>query len=101
MRGGDIDGALNALEMIRKRARNGKNVLPEIKERDKDKLRKLIHHERRIELALEHERYFDLVRWGEASEEIPNFVAGKHELFPIPQSEIDQSGGKLQQNPGY
>jgi starch-binding outer membrane protein, SusD/RagB family len=30
-----------------------------------------------------------------------NFVKGKHELFPIPQTEIDLAGGNIAQNPGY
>lgn len=99
---GQIDEALDKLEMIRKRAR-GQNadVLPEIEERDKDKLREIIHHERRIELALEFERYFDLVRWGEAAEKIKGFVVGKHELFPIPQQEIDKADGIITQNANY
>ena len=55
----------------------------------------------RIELALEFERYFDLVRWGIAEDKVANFVVGKHEVFPLPQTEIDKSNGKLQQNPKY
>lgn len=96
--------ALADLEMVRARARGNNSpltCLPEIRTTDKDELRKLIHHERRIELALEFERYFDLVRWDEAKDKIANFVVGKHELFPIPQSEIDKSNGKLHQNPNY
>jgi hypothetical protein len=64
-------------------------------------LRAKIHQERRIELALEWERFFDLVRWDEAKTAITGFVVGKHELFPIPQTEIDKSEGRLTQNPGY
>jgi hypothetical protein len=55
--------------------------------------------ERRLELAMEGERFFDLVRTGQATTKIPNFKAGKHEVFPIPQQEIDISG--LTQNAGY
>lgn len=101
------DDALEYLEMIRKRARGGNNaILPEITETDQALLRDLIRHERRIELAMEHERFFDLVRWGIAEDILHaagkvNFVAGKHELLPIPQSEIDRSDGVLIQNPGY
>lgn len=61
--------------------------------------------ERRLELAFEHDRYFDLVRQGRAGAVLrahgKNFVDGKHELFPIPQAQIDLSGGLLVQNPGY
>ena len=64
-----------------------------------------IWKERRVELAFEHDRYFDLVRQGRAGEVLrahgKNFVDGKHDLFPIPQAQIDLSGGLLTQNPGY
>lgn len=55
--------------------------------------------ERRLELAMEGDRFFDLVRTGQAVAKITGFSAGKHEVFPIPQQEIDISG--LKQNPGY
>ena len=58
-----------------------------------------IWDERRLELAGEGSRFFDLVRTGQAASIISGFVAGKHELFPIPQTEIDVSN--LTQNPGY
>ena len=60
--------------------------------------------ERRVEMAFEHDRYFDLVRQGRAGDVLrahgKNFVDGKHELFPIPQPQIDLSDGNLTQNPG-
>ena len=62
-------------------------------------LRQAIWDERRLELAMEGDRFFDLVRTGQAAAKITGFVAGKHELFPIPQTEVDISG--LKQNPGY
>lgn len=94
--------ALEKLEMIRARARGGDNtVLPKITTTDVDELRAKIHQERRIELAMEWERFYDLVRWDEAKDVIPNFVVGKHELFPIPQIEIDKSENVLTQNPLY
>lgn len=98
---GDLDEAKRKLEMVRNRARNGQSVLPEVKTKDPVELREKIRHERRIEMALEFERYFDLVRWGIAKDKITNFVTGKHELFPLPQTEIDKSNGKLNQNPRY
>lgn len=60
-----------------------------------------IYRERRLELSGEGYRFFDLVRTGRAPETIENFQTGKHELFPIPQVEIDLAGGNWQQNPGY
>lgn len=57
--------------------------------------------ERRSELSCEGHRFFDLVRTGKAADEINGFVVGKHELFPIPQDEIDLAGGNWSQNPGY
>jgi hypothetical protein len=62
-------------------------------------LRQAIWNERRLELAMEGDRFFDLVRTGQAAAKIPGFVAGKSEIFPIPQQEVDISG--LTQNPGY
>ncbi|WP_421751659.1 RagB/SusD family nutrient uptake outer membrane protein [Croceimicrobium sp.] len=60
-----------------------------------------IWQERNFELAGEGHRFFDLVRTGQAANEIDGFVSGKHEVFPIPQVEIDLSGGNWNQNPGY
>lgn len=64
-----------------------------------DALKQAIWDERRLELAMEGDRFFDLVRTGQAATKITGFVAGKHELFPLPQAEIDISG--LTQNPNY
>lgn len=55
--------------------------------------------ERRLELAMEGDRFFDLVRTGKAASTITGFVANKHEVFPIPQQEVEISG--LTQNNGY
>lgn len=99
---GNTTEALAKLEMIRERARGGNNsVLPKITTTNITELRTKIHQERRIELAMEWERFFDLIRWDEAKTVIPNFVVGKHDLFPIPQTEIDKSSGVITQNPGY
>jgi hypothetical protein len=62
-------------------------------------LRQAIWDERRLELGMEGDRFFDLVRIGQAATKITGFVTGKHEVFPIPQTEIDISG--LTQNPNY
>ena len=61
--------------------------------------------ERRKELATEGwDRFTDLVRWGDAANALAfkGFTAGRDELLPIPQSEIDVVGTSvLSQNPGY
>ncbi len=62
-------------------------------------LKQAIWDERRWELAMEGDRFFDLVRTGQAAAKIKGFVVGKNEVFPIPQQEIDISG--LTQNPNY
>lgn len=67
--------------------------------------------ERRCELAFEECRHYDLVRWGLAEEiynagiDDPrgprNYKPSIHNVFPLPQGEIDNSNGVLEQNPGY
>jgi hypothetical protein len=69
-------------------------------------LRTAIWNERRVELAMEHDRFWDLVRQGRAAQVMQasgktNFVAGKNELLPIPSAEIAISAGKLTQNLGF
>lgn len=118
---GDIDEALAKLEMVRKRARGnveyvaGSTPLPKIAERDKAALRLLIWNERRIELATEGHRFFDIIRAdkvvpGYANASLKNFVNGsgqtvatsfdpaRHSKFLIPQTQIDLTFGALTQN---
>jgi hypothetical protein len=68
-------------------------------------LRQAIWKERRVELAMEHDRFFDLVRQGRAGTVMrahgKAFVDGKHEVFPIPQTQIDNSDNIMKQNPNY
>lgn len=64
-------------------------------------LTEAIYLERRLELVGEGHRFFDLVRTGRAASAINGFVAGKHELFPIPAIEIELTGNRWAQNPGY
>jgi len=91
--GGDVATPLNAV-----RIRAGLNSATDL-------TTEAVWAERRLELAFEHDRYFDLVRQGRAAQVLNSkgipFVAGKHEVFPIPQEQIDISGGALVQNPNY
>lgn len=65
-------------------------------------LRTAIKAERRSELGLEGERFFDLVRWGDAVSVLgPLGYVNRCRFYPIPQPEIDKSGGKLVQNPEW
>ncbi len=61
--------------------------------------------ERRAEMAMEHDRWFDIVRTGQAQAAMTangkTFIVGTHELFPIPTNQIITSGELLTQNPGY
>jgi hypothetical protein len=98
--------ALQALNSVRARARAGNNaILPNVTTTIQTELRNAIRQERRVELAMEHERFFDTVRWGIVADVLQaqgkNFVTGKHELLPIPQTQIDLSKGVLKQNPNY
>ncbi len=94
--GGSEVKALEYVNMVRERAfgDNTRNISA-----SGDALYLAILDERRLELAMEGDRFFDLVRTGQAETKIPGFVKGKHEVFPIPFEEINISG--LTQNPGY
>jgi hypothetical protein len=82
-----------------------------------DNARKALRFERRLEMALEGERFFDLVRWGVAEQvmngyfaverparsiyQTARFTKGRDEYLPIPQNQIFWSEGLYVQNPGY
>ena len=98
--------ALTYLNAVRARARGARrNILPDVTVTDKDALRLRIWQERRVELAMEQQRWFDLLRTGQAEAKMKalgkNFVKNKHEFFPMPQTEVDLSGGNIKQNLGY
>jgi hypothetical protein len=64
--------------------------------------RAAIKQERRVEFGVEGERFFDLVRWGDAVSVLgPQGYTNKCRYYPIPQPAIDKSGGKLIQNPEW
>jgi hypothetical protein len=73
-----------------------------------DQMMAEIRHQRMIEFAREGQRFYDLKRWGLLQQEISNsdkegkqfFVPGKHELFPIPQNEMN-SNPEMRQNPNW
>ncbi len=80
--------------------------MPPITEKNTELLRSILRNERRVELAMEHDRFFDLVRWGIAGPTLraagkTNFNDTRDVLLPIPQTQIDISRGVLTQNPGY
>ncbi|MBL7857685.1 MAG: RagB/SusD family nutrient uptake outer membrane protein [Cyclobacteriaceae bacterium] len=92
------------LNKVRARARHGNNaILLDITENNKDLLHEIILHERRVELAMEGHRFWDLVRTGKAAAVLGplGFVAGKHELLPVPQNEMDLTQNTWTQNPGW
>ncbi|MGK0494388.1 MAG: hypothetical protein ACJAU2_000767 [Maribacter sp.] len=89
------DRAQTYLNRVRNRATLG-NV-----DATGEALTQAIYQERRVELVGEGHRFFDLVRTGRAEQEIDGFQTGKHELFPIPLIEIELTGNRWAQNPGY
>jgi starch-binding outer membrane protein, SusD/RagB family len=102
---GNTTLALQSLERVRARARTGAptGTLPPITTTDKAALRNAIWQERRVELAMEFDRYFDVIRQGRGTAVFgpKGWRAGKNEVWPVPQNEIDISAGLLTQNPGY
>ncbi len=96
----NLPAAKDALNLIRKRA-----GLANTTAATQGEFRDAIYNERRFEMAFEHDRTFDLRRTGRAGAVLRakgiNYVNGKHDLFPIPQVQIDRSNGILIQNPGY
>lgn len=113
--GKDLTQAKEAVAAVRLRA--GLTEPYKINGQEPD-FRTQVRHERRVELAMEGHRWFDLVRWGiaadvmdrdtgtygstesdEARAEMAKFIPGKHELFPIPAEEIALN--PMAQNPGY
>jgi len=113
----------NAINQVRDRV----NLPPLQNEMNREEMREAIHQERRVELALEGKRYFDLLRLKQAEEKLNGhlhamvieqengswiynvvpatdgsvtFHPEKNYVFPIPQNAMDRNQ-KLEQNPGY
>lgn len=123
---GRQDEALPIINQIRTRAANSTGLLNGFRTYNvgtyaafasQDEARQALRFERRLELGLEGSRFFDLVRWGIAKQTIDTYLAveqtrkayladavftsGRDEYMPIPQEQINLSGGLYEQNPGY
>lgn len=129
---GDLETGRQYINRVRERAMNSEYVMalnaagpaanylvqPYASFDNYDAATTALRTERRLELAHEGHRFFDLVRWGVAAKVINDYLtveqtrrthltgaqfeAGKHEYMPIPQSQIDLVGADLtDQNPGY
>ena len=96
---GKTSEALAAVNIVRSRVK-----LTSLTVTNKDELRKAIWHERRLELAFEHDRWFDLNRTGQGKEAMAlngkNYIVGKHELFPIPNQQLIETP-TMTQNPNW
>jgi starch-binding outer membrane protein, SusD/RagB family len=82
--------------MIRTRA-----GLPDITYVDQSQMRAAVKKERRFEFAMEFERFFDLVRWGDAASVLGgNGYQNKHRYYPLPTSALN-ANPSLVQNPEW
>jgi hypothetical protein len=128
----DLDEARGLINQVRERAKNSDYVQKLDGSADaanyniglyppagwtQDYARKALRFERRLELAMEGHRFYDLNRWGITATTINDyflteserveylqgmtFQAGKHEYLPIPQQEIDLAPNLYTQNPNY
>ncbi len=117
---------LTAVEALNQVRRSASTSLPEVVTADKDEFRKAVKHERRIELAFEDHRYWDLLRWKDAMTVLNQPVTGvkvtkdnadeyqyqvvnvgervfmeRNYRFPFTRNEIRNSNGTMTQNEGY
>lgn len=127
----ELDGAKDMVNIVRRRAANPDGFVKSANGTDaanyvigeypafpdKEYAIKAVRFERRLELASEGHRFFDLVRWGIAEEVLDryiesesvnrvylkgaNFIQGTNEYYPIPLEAINTSKGVLIQNNGY
>ncbi len=116
----------SAREALMEVRNSASTSLPAVTVTDKDSFRKVLKHERKIELAFEDHRYWDLIRWLDAKSELSKPIKGvkvsktstgvfkyqtkvisnrtfneRNYYMPFPQSEILNSNGALIQNEGY
>lgn len=125
--GGSKKDIVECINAVRKRANDSRSGDAEAVSRvraisdtplrmveESDDLLAAVKHERRVELAMEYNRLYDLKRWNCYIETMNAFAEfeysngrgaafrkGVNEVFPIPQTEIDRTGGSIKQNPGY
>ena len=94
---GDEEAARTSINQVRARVQ-----IPNITATGNDLL-EAIYRERRIELGLEAHRFFDLVRTHRAAQVLGplGFMDDRHNVFPIPQSQIQATNGAIMQNPNY
>ena len=111
---GDYPGAVTIINQIRERARTtvtadgsavpAGTLADRPNSTDQAQIKTWLMSERRVELGFESQRFNDLKRWGTAKAVLnglgKNFQ-DHHYLYPVPQGEIDKSGGTITQNPGY
>lgn len=93
---GNAQGALSELNKIRSRAGLGDSSAS-----SQGEIRAAIADERRLELAFEGHRWFDLVRTGTVDAEMGQAVNSNYYIFPMPISEVLASFGVITQNDGY
>ncbi|WP_341838107.1 RagB/SusD family nutrient uptake outer membrane protein [Chitinophaga pollutisoli] len=98
--------AFGYLNQVRNRAgldnKSAANANVALRVADQSAFRLAVEQERRVELAFEGHRWFDLVRTGRAHAVLsPLGMQEHHAVFPVPQSQIDINPGKIKQNPMY
>jgi hypothetical protein len=116
---------LSAKDALMEVRNSASTQLPAVTATGKDGFREAVKHERRIELAFEDHRYWDLVRWNDAEEVLSTPIEGvkvsgeqgafsyqvvdvdnrvfqqRNYYWPFTRAEIENSNGSLEQNPGY